>query len=454
MKKLFYILLAVMPVLTFQSCKDDDPTPDPEPIPVPTPTPTPVPGVETYSVSIKLSEAIKDVEVKLNDDNNTSYTETTNESGVAVFTVPVGVYAASTSYITSANGKKIIKNGTLSQIVVTSSWNANEAVNLSLDESVTNQIVIKELYNAGCPTDNGSSSFSNDQYCILYNNSDQPATLKNICIGAADPSNAQANNKNVDESGNLVYKDQGFIPCWQAIWYYEGEITFEPYEQKVISFASSIDNTTTYSKSVNLANPAYYACYDPDVFTHKKYVVDASIPATQHFKAALYGLGTGWTLSNTAPAFVIFTTEESPKVFATTEANYYYNPGGTQPVNRSVKAPTESIVDGVEVFSAAHDKNTKRLTAAVDAGSVALTSKLGYTIYRNVDKTATEALPENEGKLVYNYSLGTADQEKGSTDPSAIDAEASIKQGAHIIYVDTNNSSNDFHQRKQSSLRD
>ena len=75
--------------------------------------------------------------------------------------------------------------------------------------------------------------------------------------------------------------------------------------------------------------------------------------------------------------------------------------------------------------------------------------KMGYTLYRNVDKEATEAIKENEGKLVYNYSLGVED----STDPSGIDAEASIKNGARIVYKDTNNSSVDFHQRSKASLR-
>ena len=80
---------------------------------------------------------------------------------------------------------------------------------------------------------------------------------------------------------------------------------------------------------------------------------------------------------------------------------------------------------------------------------MALTSQLGHTLYRNVDKQATESLVENQGKLVYNYSLGV----DLSTDPSTIDAEASIKNGAHIIYQDTNNSSNDFHERTTCSLR-
>ena len=78
-----------------------------------------------------------------------------------------------------------------------------------------------------------------------------------------------------------------------------------------------------------------------------------------------------------------------------------------------------------------------------------MTAKMGYTLYRNVDKEATEAIKENEGKLVYNYSLGV----EGSTDPSGIDAEASIKNGARIIYKDTNNSTVDFHLRSKASLR-
>jgi hypothetical protein len=94
--------------------------------------------------------------------------------------------------------------------------------------------------------------------------------------------------------------------------------------------------------------------------------------------------------------------------------------------------------------------SAKRLTAPVDAGYIAFTNYQGYTLYRNVDKEATEAIPGNAGKLVYNYNLATED----TTDPSGIDAEASIKAGARIIYQDTNNSTNDFHVRSRASLRD
>ena len=95
------------------------------------------------------------------------------------------------------------------------------------------------------------------------------------------------------------------------------------------------------------------------------------------------------------------------------------------------------------------EDSKKRLTDDIDGGYVYLTNYMGHTVYRNVDKQATEALPENSGKLVYGYALGY----DGSTDPSGIDAEASMKKGAHIVYLDTNNSTTDFHERQKCSLK-
>ena len=65
---------------------------------------------------------------------------------------------------------------------------------------------------------------------------------------------------------------------------------------------------------------------------------------------------------------------------------------------------------------------------------------------------ATEAIEGNKDKLVYGYSLGTESIDQ-TTDPSGIDAEASIANGAIIIYKDTNNSTNDFHLRSRASLK-
>jgi hypothetical protein len=148
---------------------------------------------------------------------------------------------------------------------------------------------------------------------------------------------------------------------------------------------------------------------------------------------------------------VLFQTKGvSPADFAQNNDNYWYDGGGTNIAKRCVKVPNNWIIDAIEVFSSDYATQCmKRLTADIDAGYVWMTNKKGHSIYRNVDQQATEALSENEGKLVYGYTLGVDD----STDPSGIDAEASIQKGAHIIYQNTNNATNDFHERQLCSLR-
>lgn len=119
-----------------------------------------------------------------------------------------------------------------------------------------------------------------------------------------------------------------------------------------------------------------------------------------------------------------------------------------------VKFPKTNVVDALDIWGAANlEKSNARFSADINTGYVAITNKLGYTAYRNVDKEATEALEENAGKLVYDYAGGTQDEANGSTDPSGIDAEASIANGAHIIYSDTNDSGKDFHQRRVASIK-
>ena len=134
----------------------------------------------------------------------------------------------------------------------------------------------------------------------------------------------------------------------------------------------------------------------------------------------------------------------------------YDHTQGTGDANNVVKFPQANVIGALEVWSSANiEKSTLRFPASLNNGYVSLTNKQGHTIYRNVDKEATEALAENEGKLVYDYAGGTLDAATatGSTDPSGIDAEASIAKGAHIIYKQTNSSANDFHERAVSSLK-
>ena len=361
---------------------------------------------------------------------------------IAIFALATGAHAQCVwNMIVTHN------DGTADTIATSTVKNVSFVSTTRKDKN-TDQVIIKELYNGGCPKDNSTSYFQMDKGFILYNNCNQEAIINNLAVGMVDPYNADATN-NWYKDQKLSYADSSFIPAANGIWYFQEPLVLQPYTQIVVSCMGAIDNTQTYSQSVDYADPAYYTMYDPESgYNNTTFYPTPSdlIPTSHYLKAVEYGQGNAWALSFKDPAFFIFQTKGiTPAEFANNTDNYTYMPGkAATAVNRCLKIPNEWILDGVEVYSAGSINNCqKRLTDDLDAGYISLTNKLGHSEYRNVDKSATEALNENKGKLVYG----------DSTDPSGIDAEASIKKGAHIIYLDTNNSDRDFHERQTFSVR-
>ncbi|RKW60334.1 MAG: DUF4876 domain-containing protein [Prevotella sp.] len=331
---------------------------------------------------------------------------------------------------------------------------AVKQVTFFMPDQNVDQVIIKELYVGGCPPDQGKTAFQSDKGFILYNNCPQTAVINNLAVGILNPYNGESENKWYDGAGKLIYAADEYHPGTDGLWYFQAPLVIKPFSQVVVNVQGAINNTLTHSKSVNYAHKDYYAMYDPEVgYAHALYYPAPSelIPTAHHLKAVRIGQSTAWALSSISPAFFIFQTQGMTPAQFGNDVNYrIYVPGGKQTAtNACFKVPTNWILDGVEVFGASVvAKSKKRFTPEVDGGYVLLTNKLGHSLYRNVDKARTEALPENAGKLIYNYSMGVS-----AGDPSNIDAEASIKNGAHIIYMDTNNSTNDFHERKEFSLR-
>lgn len=411
--------------------------------------------VKTFKVRVQLVypegyTATQGVKVTLtNTSTSVLFEEESNSAGIAEFSVVAGSYEASASESRTEGFSTVLFNGIKSNILVTDAW-VDTAVELPLTQSKSSNLVIKELYNGGCQKSDGTGSFIMDQYVILYNNSEVSVPLKNLCIGYCLPGNAHANNSFLSND-ELIYKNEGWIPAGYGIWALEQEVNLDPGKQIVISFDNSIDNTLVNTNSINFANPDYYACFDIAVWTNTTYYKVSEVIPTSHYLKGykLAGVSSNaLSMSVSSPAFFLFQPEDqAPSRFASNADNTVLH--GTSASQNCLKVPVEWIVDGLEVYQKGQANSRKRLTDAVDAGYIELTNNQGYTLYRNVNKELTEAIAENAGKLVYSYSLGT----DGSTDSSGIDAEASIKNGARIIYKDTNNSTADFHQRSKASLR-
>lgn len=421
--------------------------------------------VKVYKLEVQLqapgNNDLNGIAVKLSS-SGTSFEETTGTDGKVVFNIPTGIYQVTATATRTEGIISKIYNWAENNIIVNEQWGTPSysgghpggktgIVTLTPAVSEASQIIIKELFAGGTPKDDGSGAFAFDKYIILYNNSDAPANLGNLCLAMIAPFNAQANNPFYGTDGRLLYEAENWIPATQGFWYFQQNVTIQPGGQIVIALNNAVNNTLTYSKSVNFDNPAYYATYDLEQYPNATYYPPpaASIPTSHYLKAQRYATGNAWSLSVSSPGVFIFDPKgTTPAAFAA-DASATYVP--SLATYTSKKVPVSWVIDGVEGYLMNNDNNQKRFLPSVDAGYVYHLNNQGYSIYRNVDKEATEAIEGNAGKLVYNYAGGTTDI-GGTTDPSGIDAEASVKNGARIIYKDTNNSTNDFHLRKKASL--
>lgn len=382
-------------------------------------------GQDTYSVNVSLTQALEGMPVQMTNSLATSFTSMTDESGTAHFILPAGIYGASVSKVEDDGYFRNVYNGSVSDIVI-----GQGSTDVILPVSKTtmqtaNPLVIKELYIGGCSKDDGSGIFAMDKCLIIYNNSASTVSLDNVAIGMVEPYNAEASTHSFLSGGVLEYAGEDWIPAINGIWYFQDGQQIAPYSELVINICGAIDNTLTYSNSVNYANPDYYCTYDVEAtssdggkYNNTMYYPSPSevIPVSHYLKAVKYGKGNAWPMSQTAPAVMLFKTEgTSPRLFAGDMSNIIY-PSGKQDdmIYACLKLPRVWVLDAVEVYNANKLADCKkRLTPDLDNGYVTLLNGYGHSLVRKVEKTVD----------------------------------------GHAVYQDTNNSTNDFYETDHCSLR-
>ena len=415
------------------------------------------PKPKTFEVPVQLQLdgqpfAIADVLVTLAS-GDALFEGTTDAAGSVTFTVPVGVYTATTSFKKSEAGILYNYNGS-ANVPVTEAFTGT--VNLAVTASKTSQLIIKEVYNGGCKDNAGTKNYQYDKYVIVYNNSDTEVDASGMCLAMAQITSTRSTNKyEISASGVIEYEAAGWTPASYGIWWFQDgvEVKIAPFSQIVIALNGAIDHTPTYSNSVDLSK-ADFCTYDPESgFANASYypAPSSSIPANHYMKTYEFGQGNAWPIPIKTAAPYLIMPGSDIKAFVKDPANF--DNRSTNLSGNYAKIPTEWVLDAVDIWGDADEtKNFSRFPSTVNTGYVVFaTNGMGYSTYRNVDKAATEAIPENAGKLVTGYS-GALDPDKDN-DPSGIDAEASIANGAKIVYMDTNNSTNDFHIRKTASLK-
>lgn len=353
----------------------------------------------------------------VNSADGSTYSAQTDDDASARFTLSEGFYNVSLSDI---QGRHIF-NGSSDQVRVAG---GDLSLELQLVESTAAAIVIKEIYCGGCTKYPEVGKYASDKYVILHNNSDETYYLDGLCFGVIEPYNASGANVWVGKdpaTGESVFPD--FVPVGECVWQFGGggeEFPLAAGEDAVIAINGAIDHTLQYPNSVNLNDERYFVCYNPVYYYHTLYhpVPGDKIRSSHYLNVVVkVGPANGYTFSQTSPAVVIFRAQECEIAdYVLRDGVVVQKPGST--VIGVVKVPIPWIIDAVEVYDGTSGNNRKRFPPSLDAGYVTLSDTyLGRSLHRRLDEKESAA--------------------------------AGVE-----IYCDTNNSTNDFHERERASLKD
>ncbi len=361
----------------------------------------------------------------LNPSNGTEYKLTSDNQGKASITLQYGFYTLSaTDKGTPVSGSIPIFNKSIDQIRIADTLKGDMNVNVSLVLSYAGQLIINEIYYRGCTKPDGKAYEFYDKYLTVCNNSTETAYLDGVCLGVVEPFSAPSSPtawSYINGDGQRVIMDT--IPIIEAVWQFPGsghEHPLQPGEEAVVALAAAIDHTILYPNSVNLDVPGYWVCYN-SIYTNTSYHPSPGPNLANHWLNLLWKGSTlkAYGFSTTSPAAVIFRIPDGDaQAYVNDPANRSRKPG-TSSSTEYVMIPSQWVLDGVECFNST--TLNKRLPASIDATYCLMTDAERYqgkTIHRKIDATATQAA------------------------------------GGITLYMDTNNSSNDFYIKDTQSIKE
>lgn len=361
---IFRALLAMLILVGFASCKDDD-------------------NVQLASVNVQVTAsetfqgiAVKGLMVKLvNTADNATTTATTDAKGLASFTdIAPGTYNIATSVDLTAE-----KAGEISGYYEALTLNATASnVNLLagvvgaktiiLDGSPSSSLVIKEFYFDGANDPTYSTLFK-DQFIEIYNNSSKTIYADGLYIAGLAP---QANGSDAkDTPTSLSLKEYVYATKIMQVPGNGADYPIAAGESIVIAL-NAVDYSDGGAKSygINLSG-ADLETYAIDWFEslgrkgNAYFDLDnVDVPNMTCIYNFIENYGV-FNFDMQSASVIIFRADNFDA-----EANRIANPDKTKPSYSDywVKIPVANIIDGIDMMYSADTGNFKRLPTSVDAG--------------------------------------------------------------------------------------
>jgi len=329
----------------------------------------------------------------------------TDDQGIATFTdlIP-DVYDIFCSWEVDANeyhqltgDAQVVSGCTVSGSLNNHLIRDNQTIQLTTNLSINRDIIIGKIYYAGSK-DNNNRNYMPGKYLELYNQSDREVDVSGLYIGLVEAESTQAytlDNLHEAFADSVVLLKQVFrIPADNPFMVKPGGT--------VLIVNSATDHTDNNDMENDLAD-ADFEAKDNSGRTQN----NPNTPALE-LVYTMYPSISNMNLVQSGPcSVVIFRTDDDVAALPLTY------PYGKTTGNQWLLLPCRHVIDAVEVLAnraTGIDVKTKRLYQSLDAGYTNIEAKSGYT-----------------GEVVYRRT--------------------SDKRGAdgHLILVDTNNSSSDFH---------
>ncbi len=297
-----------------------------------------------------------------------------------IYTITVSAEVKSGDFFT------YIFNGNLVNVSILEN---NTQLEIPVQAAKSGNLLLKELYYSGSKTDKGGSYFR-DQYYEIYNNSDHVQYADNLCIGTMMPLTATANLPvwPGDDANDYVY--------FAAIWQIGGSGTDYPIMPgESILIAQMADNHQV--PQLNVACPVNLISAEFETYVKSTSIIKDN-PALNMEWVFYQNKTAQWLASVFGCAYAIFYPDNKISI------SDYVNPVGS--TSKAYKIPIDLIVDAVELVHDESKMKLKRVPAILDAGATTVgASYCGKSVSRKIKLT---------------------------------------KEDGRHVYMDTNNSSEDF----------
>lgn len=313
------------------------------------------------------SPAYEKIKVTLtNKKTGYTYDAFCSPAGVASFHVEYGYYTASVYHVTDA---KVVLSGRIDNLSLLpeQAGSALPAAELRLSKAQSSALIIKEIYYVGCEektylqsgireTDKG---YSEDQYVILCNNSDETIYLDGVCIGMVDPINC------MDSPWMKETTEIKRIPINNMTWQFPGngqDYPLLPGEETIIA-TNAVDHTggdynNPYSIDLSKADWGFY---------DKSLDEQAIAPGVTPMKLILK-TSPEWkySFSIMGPTLVLFKIQDSSaEDYANNPDNLELRPDSPNQTRHYLMIPTEWVMDCVDCVENAQQAHHKRVPNAL-----------------------------------------------------------------------------------------